>query len=527
MKILLSILLLSIPLFPFWFVQPSTAPYAPPPNKKIIQVGCGEYQTTYLHSDGTVHAWLYSSNYFYGDFGLTGVIEDIGAQYDNIVLLNDGTTRRIRKANDGSASVITIPIDTFGRAFNFVQHVYGFWQSYLFIAHDSVYYLGLGNNLTYGSLGLGGGAILTKPMPIGQPAGRKVVKLVTLEQAAGGMDPILELCDDGTVWTVPYGSTTPVQKSGLSGITDIAAITRACYVAISPTDIKVWGPFSAYFSGLSDGVTTPTSVLSSFTSVGLQMPLKQSISNYNTIHFIDNKNDLYGEGDNIMGEVGNGVQINPWRTYKNGTSSAPFAWDFARGQLMQSPIQIPGKWYQVFGGSNIAFFFFGQDIGAATGLDSNWYAWGRNKEDALGNGIRAGNDGTYNCWGAIPAPAYVSPANVGHLADFTFVTSNTFDPLGNAGIDQYVSTTTATINGSGSSQPEGSITTYAWTPVGGTASVTSPSSSVTGVTGLSAGVNKFRLLVTNNSSVTDADTISVFVTFPYISIPSGSKVMAH
>lgn len=491
----------------------SSAPWAPPPSANITKIGCGEYQTTYVHADSTVHAWLFSDHYFYGDFGLHGVVEDIGAQYNNIVLLSDGTAKIINKAIDGSAQVTSIPIDTFGRPFNYIQHVYGFWQSYLFIAHDSLYYLGLGNNLSYGSMGLGTGTpILTKPMPLGQPAGRKITKVVTFEQAAAGMPVILALCDNGTVWTYSYGSTVPTQVTGFTGpAIDIGGMTRAAYCIITASDILAWGPFASYFNGVTDGQATPKSILASYTAKGLQMPLKQVASSYNVIHFIDAKNDMYAQGDNSMGEIGNGIQMNPWATYKNGTSSGPFAWDFARGQIMTAPVQIPGKWYQVFSGSNISFNHAAQDIGAASGLDSNWYAWGRNKNDALGNGIRAGNDNAFACWGIQPAPTYVSPAAVGHVPDFTFAVNNTFAPLPNAGIDQYVSdTTSTTLNGLASSQPEGSISTYAWTALDG-ATVSSPATGATVVTGMHTGTNRFKLTVLSNTGLSRSDTMVVTV----------------
>lgn len=501
-------------------------PYAPPATVNITSVGVGEYQTTYLTSDGRVHAWLFNTSYFWGDFGLSGVVEDIGAQYDNIVRLNDGTARRIRKADNGGASVITIPVDTFGNAFNYVQHVYGFWQSYLFIAHDSVYYLGTGNNQTYGSLGLAGNAVLTKPMPLGQPGGgRKVIKLVTFDNASSGMAVIMALCNDGTVWNYFYGSTTPTQQTGLSGkfIIDIAGITRAGYVAITTTDILAWGPFSGYFQGLSDGVTTPTSILSSFTAQGLVMPLKQAVPSWNTLHLIDANSNMFAEGDNAQGEIGNGIQINPWATYKNGTSSAPFAWDFSRGSLMQTVTQIPGKFTNLCGGSNIAFLFFVQDIGAATGANFSWYSWGRDKQDARGDGRRAANDDIYNCALTCPAPAYVSPASVAHLPDFTFAPTNTFRPYANAGVDQYISTSTGTLNGTGSSQPEGSIASYLWTKIGGSVAINSPTNPVTTLSGLASGSNLFKLTVTSNTGLVAVDTINVIVSSVPPNVSAGSN----
>lgn len=486
----------------------SNAPFAPPTTVKIKKVAVGEYQTVYLHADGTVHFWGFvSGHYQYLDFGLTGVIDVVGEQYDCIALLSDGTTRKLRKANDGTASVVSFALDTFNRPANNFKVPYGFWQSSLALTKDdSVYYLPTGDNLAYGSLGLGTGQAGTKWMPLGQPPGRRVIKLVTFDNASAGMYIILAMCSDGSVWGYKYGSAIPTQISAGGGFNgsnavDIGGITRAAYIIVTATDIVAFGPFSAYLSGLADGVTTPTSILTSFTNIGLSMPLKQVISNYNTIHFIDANSGLFTEGDNTQGEIGNGIQRNPWKP-------KGFAWDFGRGETMQSPVQIPGQWSNLWGGSNIAFMFFGTDIGYSLGVDSNLYSWGRNKQDALGNGIRAANDDSFNCAINIPAPRYVNPAGVAHVPDFNFLITNTFDPLPNAGIDQYISTTTGTLYGSGSSQPEGSITAYQWSKISGNGTITSPTAINTPVTGL-GGTSLFKLTVTSNSGTQVSDTVKV------------------
>ena len=484
----------------------------PPSAKNIIQVGCGEYFTSYLTDEQKVYGTTFDNvlhNHFQ-DFGLTGVVEDIGAQYTNIVRLSDGTARIIDKnPSTGGPRVTTIPIDTFGIAFNGIQHVYGFWQSFLFIRHDSVYYLGSGNSLTYGSLGLGAGSpTLTKPMPLVQPAGRLVTKLVTFDNASAGMCVILALCSDGTVWQYFYGSATPTQKAGLSSIIDIAGITRGGgYVAITATDIKVWGPFTSYF-GLSDGITTPTSVLSSFTSIGLVMPLKQAVSSWNTIHFIDASDNMFAEGDNMQGEIGNGVQYNNWPNYSH-SGLAPYQWDFGRGQLLQGPIQITGKWTNLCGGSNIAFFFFGQ------GLCSNqWYSWGRNKEYALGNGSRINNDGPYPDWGIVPAPTAVSPSTVGWIfPEPTINPAQNVVPTANAGQEQCIALPITSLSAAYSNGGNVSISSYGYRQVSGpnTAGFGSPGSITTTLTGLITGTYTIVDSVVSSNSLVGYDTVRVNV----------------
>lgn len=87
-------------------------------------------------------------------------------------------------------------------------------------------------------------------------------------------------------------------------------------------------------------------------------------------------------------------------------------------------------------------------------------------------------------------------------------------PDANAGTDQTITlpTATASLTGSGT-DPDGTIASYAWSQVSGTsATITSPSSASTTITGLStSGVRVFRLTVTDNLGATDVDDVTVTV----------------
>jgi hypothetical protein len=88
------------------------------------------------------------------------------------------------------------------------------------------------------------------------------------------------------------------------------------------------------------------------------------------------------------------------------------------------------------------------------------------------------------------------------------------NPVANAGADQRIAlpTNQVTLNGTGSSDPDGTISTYSWTKLsGGAATITSPSASTTTVTGLAQGSYSFRLTVTDNNSATSTDIINVTV----------------
>ena len=86
-------------------------------------------------------------------------------------------------------------------------------------------------------------------------------------------------------------------------------------------------------------------------------------------------------------------------------------------------------------------------------------------------------------------------------------------PTANAGSDQFLPlvSTSTTLTGSGN-DPDGTIASYAWTQISGTAAgITSPSDASTGITGLTAGVRVFRLTVTDNGGATAFDDIQVTI----------------
>ena len=88
-------------------------------------------------------------------------------------------------------------------------------------------------------------------------------------------------------------------------------------------------------------------------------------------------------------------------------------------------------------------------------------------------------------------------------------------PVANAGADVAITlpVTTATVDGSASSNPGGGTLTYAWTRISGptTYTITSPSAATTTITNLVQGVYQFQLLVTNSQGKTATDVVSVTV----------------
>jgi hypothetical protein len=482
-----------------------TGPVPPGGGKNIVKVGCGEYFTSYVTDENKIYATLWNgatnSNQFL-PFPLANIVDVDGAQYTNICRSSAGNVYVIRKALvGGGPDIVNFTTDAYGNPFTGNSKAYGWFKSYLTIKNDSIYYFG------EDQLNINGGVAITAPIRLNQPPGRKVVKIVVQDVTADITALLTIMCSDGTVWQYNRGSATPVQIVLPAAATDITSIGRACYVVETATDLLAWGPYASYL-GLPNYTTTPTSILSKWTAVGLKWPLKQIVGNWNTLHIIDANNNLFGTGDNMEGEVGNGVMYSNWKNYVYAGSPSPYAWSWIKFSLMQTPVQIPGKFTNLCGSNSIAFFFFVQDE-----CMGNWYSWGRNKEYALGNGLRISNDDIYADWRCVPAPTLVHPSTQVWPADALFDPNANQAPNANAGVGQCVNINMANLSAALSFQDGGTISSYSWSQVSGPtgAVITTPGSVNTTVTGLVTGLYTFRVTVKNNFGMVSTDDVLINV----------------
>lgn len=96
------------------------------------------------------------------------------------------------------------------------------------------------------------------------------------------------------------------------------------------------------------------------------------------------------------------------------------------------------------------------------------------------------------------------------------------NPTANAGANQTITlpTNSTTLTGSGT-DPDGTITGYAWTQISGpnSAGITTPSSQNTGITGMIQGIYVFQLQVTDNSGGTGTDAVQVTVNSAPVNLP--------
>jgi gliding motility-associated-like protein len=100
------------------------------------------------------------------------------------------------------------------------------------------------------------------------------------------------------------------------------------------------------------------------------------------------------------------------------------------------------------------------------------------------------------------------------MGDTVRVVSNQ-PPIANAGIDQTITlpTNSAALNGSASTDADGTITSFSWKKISGpsSSSIQSANQSITSVNNLVEGVYQFELTVTDNFGVPDTDTLSATV----------------
>lgn len=100
----------------------------------------------------------------------------------------------------------------------------------------------------------------------------------------------------------------------------------------------------------------------------------------------------------------------------------------------------------------------------------------------------------------------------GTISDY-FITPNV-PPSADAGLNSAITlpTNSQTLNGSGSTDIDGTISTYLWSKVGlATGTITNPNIATTTVTGLTAGVDTFQLKVVDNTGLTDSAIVIITI----------------
>ncbi|HWK04077.1 MAG TPA: PKD domain-containing protein [Puia sp.] len=387
------------------------------------------------------------------------------------------------------------------------------------------------------------GASNLRPVQVLIPGGRSARQIV-----AGGM--LVLLCTDGTVWTcggngqflqnLGYAASgnsylSLTQLTGLSNITQVAGGIAFNYALKNDGTLYGWGYNGSYMGnyaaqGSGTPIATPT-VLSNITNA-LPHPIASIVTNTVSTHVILTDGSLWGWGDNAMGAVGTGTELD----YSATTN--PYSWDFKNGDLLQVlPARIVSSrsdFVAIFGSSVFTFYTYAETA------DGTLYSWGRNKGAVLANGVVSCSSNvtaTYpNSWD-VPTPTVVKPFALTKTtvascpycilhpggSPCSDCSTPAIIPVANAGANITITlpVNTVSLDGSASSNPDGGTLTYAWSELSGPAGYTigSPAASKTAVTNLVQGVYVFRLTVTNTQGNTATASVTVTVNPAPVIIP--------
>ena len=292
--------------------------------------------------------------------------------------------------------------DSLGRPFRDVIAVVGGggdggWGSAALKADGTVWVWG---NTRHGIRGDGhvGGA---NPLPVQVmfPKGTVIVKILVYEIG-------IALDATGKVWTwgsqglygEPYLLARGVQQVDASrpGIVplpgpakDIAGGRKWNYALLKDNSLYGWGMWTSYL-GLGDKgyKNQPDPQLRPQRLDGilkLPKPVASIYTNTMATYAILTDSTLWGWGDNSMGAVGTGEELD-YAHFKHGDGTpAPYAWDWSPGLLMvQKPVALARglhSFTRVWVENSLTFYAYAEDV------HGQLYSWGRNKGCVLGNGV--------------------------------------------------------------------------------------------------------------------------------------------
>lgn len=463
-------------------------------SQKIVQVGAGEYVTTYRTEEGKLFVTAYSNNRYQPvKFNIDAVKQVDGAQYSNIAMDSSGNVFIVGIYQNGVPYAKQVKLDAYGNAFTGNTNVYGWYQTYISLKKDSLFIWG--EDLLW----MNNGEAIPAPIILPPPTGKQIKKIVTLTM---GEPSLLALATDGSVWIYKKKNYMPIRVKLSAPARDIAGIGAACYVVETANDLLAWGYLGSYL-GATDLGTQPVSIKKWWTAAGCVFPSKELVGNYNTLHIIDAKDQLFGAGENIQGEIGNGVENRDWK----GNTPMPYAWTWKHKEMISKPVQIPGKFKNLNSSNTIAFYFYVQDMG------DQWYSWGRNKARSLGNGITMSvtDEAKFPNALGVPAPKKVSPLTVKWKIHERITDKFQPTPNANPGIDQFINQPSTTLSGKMSSVQGGSIVAYKWEKISGNGIISTPNEMITKIVGLTKGEHFFKLTVTDNRGVEAFDDIKIVV----------------
>lgn len=476
-------------------------------NRIVVQGIFSEYLDAFRYSDSTVWAYIASGpTAIWQPYSIGGRKAIDGAPlFNQIVIMDD--QQFLWKSNFSSGTCVRIDTDTFGNAFNYCNRVYGAFFSWTAITSDSSTIM-YGNTDNYDFYKIGGSARFIKPIPLHAPAGKKWIKMAMGKNLLG-------LTSLGEVYMWNDGDSNYVKMTITGTATDIAASQSDFYMCIIHNytggdaqcgKLAWWGSQNGYIGDVTQR-SQPFLLNSVFKTVGgsaLPFNIRSLVVNPNTVMFLDSTGDVYTEGDNPQAELGNGTEIVNKYTYPT-----IYAWSTLKGEAYSN-----GTCYKIFTGAKkiISGNTFTMYQGLIDNNDSLWM-WGRNKSLVIPTGANnIESNVTQNAMDKL-SPFQTSGEQHPVVTDMHFSYSTL-----SAGSPQTVGTPSASLAASGNAAKVGTygytIVSYQWTQVSGpnTATITSPTSQSTTVTGLITGTYVFRVVSTDDNTGTATSTVSITYT---------------
>lgn len=469
-------------------------------SQTLIEAGCGEYGRYLLKGEDSS---VYEDFFKAPNVNLTKVYsggEKIahisGALYSAIGLSAAGNAYVFSQGKD---TAIRMATDATGKIFTGMIACAGYFGSYITIKSDGTAWYwtsGVDNMLQLKSPSL-------KPVALVMPSGVKYTRV-----RMGNV--ILCLTTTGDLWQYDRGNPIPRKVSLPGPVSDFATSHQGFYIAIVGGDPYVWCiDVAADYVGLPAGKSVPTPV-NMKTQWSVSAAIVRITASHNTLHWIDVNHNMFGMGDNAMGEVGVGYElVNRAELYVDPPYryARPLAWSWERyGQMIRKPVQIGAgiQWANIWQDESYNFYWYAVSTSKVIYFDGRKKSW------------VAGED-----WGG--TDIYPNPYDATKPTEIKVWTTpnrshgNFIPGFVSAGPDRQVLGSSDTLSATGRPGMDHSIVAWSWTQLKGAPTViVSPMAAKTPVRQLSAGTAVFMVLMTDENGGTIADTVNYSISIPNI-----------